>query len=54
MAVQVSVDWPTCDEDGCIGLRLDAGDNVWPMREIRSGMPRSNRLLRPARSTHAA
>ncbi len=26
MAGQVSVDWPTCDEDGCIGIRLDAGD----------------------------
>ena len=26
MAGQVSVDWPTCDEDECIGLRLDAGD----------------------------
>jgi uncharacterized protein YjbI with pentapeptide repeats len=25
MAGQVSVDWPTCDEDGCIGIRLDAG-----------------------------
>jgi uncharacterized protein YjbI with pentapeptide repeats len=26
MAGQVDVDWPTCDEDGCIGIRLDAGD----------------------------
>ena len=26
MAVQVRVDWLTCDEDGCIGIRLDAGD----------------------------
>jgi uncharacterized protein YjbI with pentapeptide repeats len=25
MAVQVSVDWPTCDQGGCIGVRLDAG-----------------------------
>jgi uncharacterized protein YjbI with pentapeptide repeats len=25
MAGQVSVDWLTCDEDGCIGIRLDAG-----------------------------
>jgi uncharacterized protein YjbI with pentapeptide repeats len=24
MAVQVSVGWLTCDEDGCIGIRLDA------------------------------
>ena len=26
MAGPVPVDWPTCDEDGCIGIRLDAGD----------------------------
>ncbi len=26
MAVQLDVYWPTCDQDGCIGIRLDAGD----------------------------
>jgi uncharacterized protein YjbI with pentapeptide repeats len=26
MVVQVCIDWLTCDEDGCIGIRLDAGD----------------------------
>jgi len=26
MAGQVSVDWPTCDEDECLGICLDAGD----------------------------
>ena len=25
MADQVNVDWPKCDQDGCIGIRLDAG-----------------------------
>jgi hypothetical protein len=25
MAGQVSVNWLTCDEDGCIGIRLDTG-----------------------------
>src|SRR5690242_10973136 len=26
MTDRVNVDWLTCDEDGCIGVRLDAGD----------------------------
>lgn len=47
MAGPVPVDWLPCDEDGCIGIRLDAGDKCL----AHAGDEERDAVLKPVAQT---
>ncbi len=55
MMDQNAIEWrPTCDKDGCIGVRLPQVPSAWPMPAMSSGTRHSSDSARPARSTRVA